>query len=146
MVCRTAPLHGPPFRKRKNTIIRETGKEKDGFSFISADKFSRDPLPAPFRLHPSCKHPEGIYHEYTTHVGWVYDSCRISRILMVEEFFPASGRKSPTIRASANESQNHLQTNSVCFSLEQQPYKWSSMPRGFCFQLVMISEGYIPFS
>lgn len=69
MVCGTAPLHGPLFRKRKNTIIRETGKEKGGISFISADKFSRDPLPAPFRLHPSCKHPEGIYHEYTTDVG-----------------------------------------------------------------------------
>lgn len=71
MVCRTAPLHGPPFRKRKNTIIRETGKEKGGFSFISADKFSRTPLPAPFRLYPSCKHPESIYHEYTTDVGSV---------------------------------------------------------------------------
>ena len=146
MVCRTAPLHGPPFRKRKNTIIRETGKEKGGFSFISADKFSRTPLPAPFRLYPSCKHPESIYHEYTTDVGWVYDSCRISRILMVEEVFPASARKSPTIRVSANGSQNHLQTNSIHFSLEYWLYKWSSMPGGFCFQFVMVSEGYNPFS
>ena len=65
---------------------------------------------------------------------------------MVEEDFSASARKSPTIRASANDSQNHLQTNSVYFSLEQYSYKWDSMSVGLCFQPVMVSEGYIPFS
>ena len=33
MVRRRASLHGPPFCKRKNTIIRETGKENGGISY-----------------------------------------------------------------------------------------------------------------